>query len=125
MDNTSSPRGRSRPGAHAQGMPGVKMVISALALMTTLIGWMWLAREPLEVPAAPALPAVPRPGRAVALQLSPLPTLVPLDAAPAPHPLAQEPPASAGSAPLALTGLRMVSAPPPAPVPVAVTQSSR
>jgi hypothetical protein len=115
------------------------MLISSLALVVTLMGWVRLAGvKPQSTVAESVLPVpdvVSAPQAApqiVGYRISPLPTLVPLITPPqasarrAPG-LSAVQPAPPNAVP-ALNTLRTVNAPPPpppAPAPVAVTRSSR
>ncbi len=142
-----------RTGGRAQGVRGVKLLISSLALVTTLAGWARLANGKYAPAggaaggaaglATPwAIVASTNDARAIPYRVEALPTLVPLieppreDTRRAVGPAAAAP-VSASDAP-SLTSLRHVSAPPPPPAPspqeqaqdrrrepVAVTRSSR
>lgn len=125
-----------RSGARAQGVRGVKAMISTLALVVTLSGWARLATGKHVLPSDTQAMTAPVPVQAsvqdrgvVRYRVAPMPTLVPLIAQQ--HVSARRSPALAQPAPASaapsLDTLRMVSAPPPAPVqaPVAVSRSSR
>ena len=132
---TVRPGGNTRPGLRAPGAPGVKMLISSLALALTVAGWARLAtdRQPQMAadpePTAPAPEAVPvAEVRSISYRVVPLPTLVPLIASQGAVVSARRQAAPVAASAPALGSLRQVAAPPPppaAPAPVAVTRSSR
>jgi|GEM_PF-5786087 len=132
---SSSTVGRSggRPKARGQGVRGVKMLISSLALMITLAGWARLATGKHTLAGGAVVQATPwavvasvRVNQTISYRVQPLPTLVPLITPPhASAHRASRPnavPASPAVGAAALTTLRMVSAPPP-PQPQAQSQS--
>jgi hypothetical protein len=131
------PAAARRPVGRAKGVPGIKILISSLALVATLAGWGWLAAQPPE-PAPPVrqVAAAPRvlSARTVSYQVPALPTLVPLVDPPrasARRARSAAPAAAPASAMPQLATLREVSAPPPPPPPPApeepdaVSRSSR
>lgn len=131
---TVRPGGKPRPGTRAPGAPGVKMLISSLALALTVAGWARLAtgpQPPMDAGPEPTAPA-PEAGpvaevRSISYRVVPLPTLVPLIAPQGAVASVRRQAAPVAAAP-ALGSLRQVAAPPPppaAPAPVAVTRSSR
>jgi hypothetical protein len=135
------PRTARRPVSRAKGVPGIKILISSLALVATLAGWGLLAAQPptpapvvKEIAAAPRVVEV----RTVSYRLPALPTLVPLVDPPRAS-ARRARPAAPAAAPASgmpqLATLREVSAPPPPPPqpeaqpqdeePAAVSRSSR
>lgn len=136
MARPAGPQPVVRLRARPQGVLGVKMLISSLALVATLLGWVRLTTVDQDAAGKLALqpkarqiitPLAPRP--TAAYRLAPLPTLVPLtaaEAAPAQGALAA--PVVARPVPTSavpdVTQLRAVSVPAPA-APIVVTRSSR
>jgi hypothetical protein len=105
------------------GAPGVKMLITAASLAATLGGWAVFAyteARPITSQPQPAVIALASRASVTALNLPPMPTLVPL---PDPSAIAAGSQSSAAPAAPPAPTLRVVSAPPPAPV--TLTQSSR
>lgn len=130
---TVRPDGKTRPGTRAPGAPGVKMLISSLALALTVAGWARLAtgpQPPMDAGPEPPAPA-PEAGpvaevRSISYRVAPLPTLVPLIAAQGASVSGRRRAAPVAVSAPVLGSLRQVAAPPPAPpAPVAVTRSSR
>jgi hypothetical protein len=112
------------------GAPGVKMLITAASLAATLGGWSLISAGETPPAAEPAPPQTAT--SAFAIQLAPLPTLVPpITSQPQLVTISQPRPAAAASQPTASNDLvlRDVSAPAlperSAPSPVANTGSSR
>lgn len=137
------PKPARRPVSRATGVPGIKILISSLALVATLAGWGWLAAQPpTPAPVVKEIAAAPRVVEAgtVSYRVPALPTLVPLVDPPRAS-ARRARPAAPAAAPASgmpqLATLREVSAPPPPPpqpeqqsqsqneAPAAVSQSSR
>ena len=131
---TVRPGGKPRPGLRAPGAPGVKMLISSLALALTVAGWARLATDRQSQMDAEPEPTVPAPefgpaaeARTISYLVAPLPTLVPLIAAQDASVSGRRQAAPVAVSAPVLGSMRQVAAPPPpaAPAPVAVTRSSR
>lgn len=136
------PKAARRPVSRAKGVPGIKILISSLALVATLAGWGWLAAQPpAPAPVVKEIAAAPRVAEAggASYRVPALPTLVPLVDPPRAS-ARRAGPAAPAAAPAGgmpqLATLREVSAPPPPPPqpepqqsqneePAAVSRSSR
>ena len=115
MTKTAQPRSAKRPPT---GVPGVKMLITAGALAATMLGWAMLtAKDRVAAMTPPVVASVSAPPPAFALDLPPIPTLVP-PVQPAPVIANPQPQPSVGLAQSA-PPLRSVS------MPMTVSQSSR
>lgn len=116
------PQSVKRPGS---GVPGAKMLITAVSVAATLGGWALItANDAKPVAQVTTVSQSARSQSASALVLPPLPTLVPPPAG-VMNTLPRQPSApdaSAGTNQAAAPVLRVVDAPPP---PVATTRSSR
>ena len=104
--------------AKPSGAPGIKILVTAASVAATVGGWALLTAKQAQAQSQSASAALPVTAPAAALNLPPLPTIVPPPAQSAPQAAPFGGGAAAAAAPA--PALRVVSAPP-----VSSTQSSR
>jgi hypothetical protein len=128
----SNPKPSARP---ASGAPGVKLLITAASLVSTIGGWALISNNTAAPATSTDAPLQPVAARAI--EFGPLPTLVPppdpnaltINAQPAIVTIRNQPVAAPAPAPAPLSGLRIVNGLGPntngAPPPAAKTHSSK
>lgn len=128
-----NPKSATRP---ASGAPGVKLLITAASLVSTLGGWALISNNAATVSSTTTTTPT-QPATARSIEFGPLPTLVPppdpktliLNAQPVTIQVSNQPVAAAAPVPAPpISGLRVVNRPPStngAPPPAAKTHSSK